>query len=158
MPTIELETLIHARTEIVFDLARDVGAHTASASETGERAIAGRTEGLLELGDTVTWEARHLGFRQRLKVQITAMERPHFFEDQMLQGAFSSMSHRHDFVPTQDGGSTLMKDSFSFRAPLGPFGRLAEGLFLKAYMTRFLVQRNAHLKQVAELAAASLGD
>ena len=37
-----------------FDLARDVSAHAASASFTGERAVApGRTEGFLELGDIV---------------------------------------------------------------------------------------------------------
>lgn len=155
MPTIELETIIHAPTEIVFDLARDVEAHTASTSQTGERAIAGRTSGLLELGESVTWEARHLGIRQRLTVQITAMSRPHFFEDRMLQGIFSSMSHRHDFIRSQDGASTLMEDSFTFLAPLGVIGRLADKLFLTAYMTRFLIQRNTHLKQMAEVVTVS---
>ncbi len=152
MPTIELETLIPASTEVVFDLARNVEAHTASTSQTGERAIAGRTTGLLELGDSVTWQARHLGIRQRLTVQITAMNRPHYFEDRMLKGAFASMSHRHDFIRTTGGASTLMKDSFTFRAPMGPQGRIGERVFLTAYMSKFLIQRNAQLKEIAEAA------
>ncbi len=153
VPTIQLETLIHAPTEAVFDLARDVEEHTASTMQTGEKAVAGRMKGYLELGDSVTWEARHFGIRQRLTVQITAMNRPHFFEDRMSKGVFSSMCHRHDFAPTCDGKSTLMKDSFTFLAPLGGIGRLAERMFLTKYMTQFLIQRNLYLKQMAEVAS-----
>jgi hypothetical protein len=47
-------------------LARDIDFHTQSLVDTGERAIAGRTSGLIGLGESVTWEARHLGVRQRL--------------------------------------------------------------------------------------------
>ena len=46
--------------------------------KTQERAIAGVTHGLIELGDEVTWEARHFGIRQTLKVRITGFERPSF--------------------------------------------------------------------------------
>jgi ligand-binding SRPBCC domain-containing protein len=67
----------------------------------------------------------------------------------MRKGAFASMSHRHEFAGT-DGGGTLMRDSFTFRAPLGPLGRIAEWLILTAYMREFLMRRNAHLKQSAE--------
>ena len=37
-----------------------------------------------------------------------------------------------------------------FRAPLGFLGRVAEFLFLRAYMKRFLVKRNVELKTLAE--------
>jgi hypothetical protein len=43
-----------------------------------------------------------------------------------------------------------MIDEFSFRAPLGVLGRLAETLFLTHYMKGLLLSRNRFLKQVAE--------
>ena len=43
-----------------------------------------------------------------------------------------------------------MIDVFDYTAPLGLLGRLADALFLRRYMTRLLISRNAYLKQVAE--------
>ncbi len=151
MPTIELCTHIDAPIEIVFDLARSVDAHLSSASQTGEVAVAGKTSGLLELGDWVRWEAKHLGVRQQLTVEISEMNRPHSFEDKMLDGAFASMVHCHEFEATASG--TRMHDRFSYRAPIWGLGRMAEILFLTGYMRRFLVRRNLQLKEMAEGAA-----
>lgn len=148
MPLIELETAIRAPVERVFDLARSIDAHTRSTEGSGELAVAGRTSGLIELDETVTWEARHFGVKQRLTVKITEFDRPRMFEDEMMEGAFASMRHTHRFEPA-DGG-TMMKDEFRFKAPLGILGRIAERLFLTRYMRRFLVIRNSVLKDMAE--------
>jgi hypothetical protein len=43
-----------------------------------------------------------------------------------------------------------MVDIFDYTAPLGPLGWLADGLFLRRYMTTLLRQRNAYLKRAAE--------
>jgi len=148
MPQIDLETFIHAPVKRVFDLARSIDAHMASTHGTGERAIAGRTSGLIEVGEAVTWEATHFGIRQRLTVRITEMDRPHSFSDEMISGAFASMHHRHLFFPESAG--TRMRDEFHFTAPLGVLGRIAEHCFLTRYMKRFLTERNRVLKQMAE--------
>ncbi|MEM9415261.1 MAG: SRPBCC family protein [Planctomycetota bacterium] len=148
MPTIRIQTEIAAPLERVFDLARSIDAHVDSAGGTGERAVAGRTAGLIGLGETVTWEARHLGARQRLTVKVTRFDRPHLFEDTMVRGVFREMRHTHRFAEA-DGG-TLMTDEFVFTAPLGPLGWLAERLFLTRYMRRFLSERNRVLKELAE--------
>ena len=71
MSVILLSTIIDAPRLRVFDLARSIEAHQTSADKTGERAIAGVTKGLLGPDDEVTWEARHLGIRQRLTVRLT---------------------------------------------------------------------------------------
>jgi hypothetical protein len=55
MPTIVVETRIAAPVERCFDLARDVDVHLRTAASTGERAVGGKTSGLLELGDVVTF-------------------------------------------------------------------------------------------------------
>ncbi len=148
MPIIHLETHINAPVNRVFDLARNIDLHQYSTKQTNEKAIAGRTSGLMELGETVTWRAKHFGVYQNLTVKLTKMEKPLFFEDEMLQGAFASMKHRHEFVATLNG--TKMIDRFEFTSPLGILGRLANQLFLKNYMRKFLLIRNQELKDISE--------
>lgn len=153
MPLIELSTLTSAPRERVFDLARSIDAHQDSTKGSDERAVAGVTSGLIDLNQEVTWEARHLGFKQRLTVRIVALNRPQHFQDIMVRGAFKRMRHDHDFVEHANG--TVMIDRFEFQSPFGILGRIANRLFLIAYMRRFLVRRNAVLKELAESKAWS---
>jgi ligand-binding SRPBCC domain-containing protein len=106
----------------------------------------------MRLGDTVTWEAVHFGVRQHLTTKITAYERPNYFVDEMTRGIFQEMKHHHAFISQPLG--TLMIDTFTFRAPLGILGRVAERLFLTRYMRGLLLTRNRYLKQAAEADAA----
>lgn len=148
MPLISLSTTIVAPVQIVFDLSRSVDLHVISAERTDERAIAGCTSGLMELGETVTWRAKHLGIYQTLTSQITEMQPYDFFVDEQTQGIFSSMHHKHIF--SIRGESTIMKDEFHYVSPLGLLGSLADNLFLKRYMTDFLERRNKVIKEIAE--------
>ncbi|GHO89234.1 SRPBCC family protein [Dictyobacter formicarum] len=149
MPTIYLETLIKAPVERCFDLSISVDTHSGSMSHTRERAIAGVTSGLMQLGDVVTWEAVHFGVKQHLTSKITAYERPTRFVDEMVQGIFQEIMHIHEFRSLTNG-STLMCDTFTFRAPLGILGRLAEVFFLTHYMHKLLLDRNQYIQQLAE--------
>ncbi len=148
MSVIKLTAFIRATPEICFDLSRSVELHLASTARTKEKVVAGRASGLCELGDTITWEAVHFGIRQQLTVQITAMNRPHSFTDEMKKGIFKSFSHVHLFT-AKDGG-TQMQDIFTFYAPLGLLGKVAEVMVLKSYLARFLKLRNACIKKIAE--------
>ena len=148
MPTIRLETSIHAPPERCFELSLSVDLHAQSQAYAHERPIAGVLAGEMRLGDTVTWEAVHFGVKQHLTSQITAYERPSHFTDDMVAGIFQQLHHSHEFVPQPHG--TLMIDVFTFQAPLGILGKLAEILFLTRYMRILLLSRNRYLKQVAE--------
>jgi len=148
MPVIRVAVDIKAPPATCFDLARNVDAHVESASATGERAVAGVTHGLLNLGDAVTWRAKHFGVTQELTSRIVAFNRPHHFRDEMTRGAFRRLVHDHFFEKAGDG--TRMIDVFDFTAPLGFFGTVAERLFLTAYMRRFLEERAGILKRMAE--------
>lgn len=151
VPTIRVQTLIDAPAQACFDAARDVDLHVRSASATGERAVGGVTTGQLTLGDEVTWEARHLGVRQKLTARITRFDPPHLFEDVMVQGPFRSFRHVHEFRPSgPERDSTMLVDTVTFESPFGPLGWLADHLFLKRYLRRFLEQRARFLKQVLE--------
>lgn len=148
MPQITLTTPIQAPQRICFDLSRSVDLHKISTQQTGEQAIGGVVSGLMDLGDQVTWKARHLGIWQTLTSKITAMEAPAFFVDEMVEGAFKSFRHEHHFKPKD--GSILMVDHFEYQAPLGFLGNIANGLFLKNYMMRLLHERNRVIKRYAE--------
>lgn len=148
MTVIELSTYINAPIELVFDLARDLDLHQESTSRTREKIVAGRSTGLVQLDDEITFEAVHFGVRQRLTSKIIELKAPHRFVDRMTNGAFRSLEHIHEFESVKDG--TIMRDKMTIAAPLGPLGVVAERLFLAAYMRRFLEERNTFLKRTAE--------
>ena len=153
MPKIELLTGINAPIERVFDLARSIDLHMESTKQTGEQAIAGKTSGLIESGETVTWRAKHFGIWQTLTSKITEFDRPNFFADEMVKGAFKSFRHEHHFVKVDD--HTLMKDVFVFESPLGILGKVFNWLVLTNYMTKLLNERNGVIKKVAEMPSYS---
>lgn len=149
MSRIHLNTVIHAPLERVFDLSRSIDFHMVSMANTKERAIAGRMTGLVEEGDTVTWEATHLGVKQNLTSWIHTIRAPYYFADSQVKGAFRSLNHEH-FYHVQEDGSVLLTDIFDFESPLGILGRFFNWIYLKGYMKRFLEQRNRHLKAYCE--------
>lgn len=51
MTTINLITKINAPIQTVFDLARSIDIHQASLNESNEKAIDGKTFGLIEKGE-----------------------------------------------------------------------------------------------------------
>ncbi len=149
MPRIHLTTVIEAPQERVFNLSRSVDLHQQSMSHTNERAISGKTSGLIELNETVTWEAKHLFRKRYLTVAITRMNADSFFQDEMISGDFKTMIHAHHFMQ-KDKGMTEMKDDFYFESPCGIIGQLANQLFLTCYMKNLLITRNCIIKQYAE--------
>ena len=148
MPVIKLYTRINAPIEVCFDLARSIDLHTDSMQHTGETAIAGKMHGLIEPGETVTWRAKHFGIWQSLTSKITEFDRPNYFVDEMVKGAFKRFRHEHRFE--QSGGATIMTDIFDFDAPFGFLGKIAVVLFLRKYMIQLLERRNVEIKQAAE--------
>lgn len=148
MPVIKLNTAINSNIEICFDLSTSIDFHTKTTAKTKEKAIAGRTEGLIKLNETVTWEATHYGVRQRLTSKITAYNRPYHFRDEMVKGIFKSIKHDHYFK--QDGDKVIMTDVFEFQSPFGILGKIFNKLILTNYLKKFLLERNQIIKKYAE--------
>ncbi|MBC8065125.1 MAG: SRPBCC family protein [Chlorobia bacterium] len=147
---IEIVTVvvIKAPIETVFDLARDIRAHEKTTAWTKERVVECTSDGLLDEGDVVTFEARHFGVKQRLTSKVIRCDRPTVLIDQAQKGAFKSLVHEHLFEEAPEG--TRMTDRLTLQAPLGPLGWIAERLLLRGYMRRFLEKRNLELKKIAE--------
>ena len=148
MAIIHLTTFIAAPIERVFDLCRSIDLHKRSMSHIREEAIAGITSGLIEMDQTVTWRAKHLGKIRILKSKITAMNRPHMFVDEQVVGDFKNFRHEHHFKSVNNG--TIMIDLFNFTTPYGKAGVFFNHLYLKRYLCNLLEKRNAVIKQYAE--------
>ncbi|GKU78413.1 SRPBCC family protein [Paenibacillus sp. L3-i20] len=149
MVVVNVEVYINAPIDICFDLASNIEVHTETVwKHTNERAIAGVTKGMIGEGETVTFQATHFLIRQKLTSKITEYNRPFFFVDEMMKGAFKNLRHEHMFE--EFNGKTLMKDKLVFEAPFGIIGWLTERLILKRYMRKFLEHRNQQLKELAE--------
>src|SRR5437016_4587995 len=153
MVRLEEITVIQAPAERCFDLARSVEVHLAGNVHWGESAIAagGVTSGLVGRGQRVTWRAKHFAVWHTLTSEITALDRPRYFQDAMTQGPFRSMRHDH-FFKSMSSGQTEMTDVFHFAAPIPILGRIAEVTFLRRYMHNLLRERNAAVKAIAESA------
>ena len=151
MVTIDETILIRAPIERCFDLARSVEVHVLGNVHFQESAVAvgGRTTGLVEQGECVTWRARHFWTWHELTSEITCAQKPTYFRDVMVHGIFRSMMHDHYFRHLPNG-HTAMRDVFTFAAPLAVLGRIAEFLLLRQYMRRLLRERNEVIRQAAE--------
>ncbi|EKT3962734.1 SRPBCC family protein [Flavobacterium psychrophilum] len=148
MTTITLTTKVNAPIQKVFDINRDIDIHQKSASKTNEVAIAGVTSGLINLNETVTWRGKHFGIYLTHKSRITAMNFYDYFVDEMVEGKFKSFRHEHFFE--EQKGITTMTDKLCYETPFGIFGQLFDYLFLKKYLTTFLLERNRVLKELSE--------
>lgn len=153
MPTIKLTTSINAPIQTCFDQARSIDLHLDSFSHNNERAIAGVTSGLINLGETVTWRAKHFGVTMQMTIKITEMMFATSFTDEQLHGPFKYLKHRHIFQYINPQ-LTLMIDEFDFASPFGLAGRMADKLVLKDYLTKLLLRRNKVIKQWAESVAS----
>lgn len=148
MACIHLTTLIAAPVERVFDLSRSINLHKISTAHTHERAIDGVMNGLINEGETVTWQAKHLYKERKFTSKITAMQRPDHFIDEMIQGDFKSFRHEHHFKAIENG--TIMIDLVNFESPFGIIGKLLNHFYLQQYIEQLLLKRNEVIKEYAE--------
>jgi ligand-binding SRPBCC domain-containing protein len=156
MRSIRLETVIAAPVGDCFGLSLSVDAHAASMQASKERAIGGVTSGVMRLGDSVTWRARHFGVVFQMTSAITEYQPPSRFVDEQQHGPFRRWRHEHTFAPLANG-QTRMIDIVHFQSPFGLLGYLADGLVLGHYMPCLLRQRNAWLKATLEERAQPAG-
>jgi ligand-binding SRPBCC domain-containing protein len=104
--------------------------------------------GLIAEGQEVEWKARHFGIWLRMRIRITRYERPHFFQDSMVDGPFGLFRHDHIFDST--GSGMMMTDHIVFSSPVPLAGELLDRLVIRNHLQDFLEERNKQLKAAAE--------
>lgn len=148
MTTIKLYTTIKTSCKEAFNLSRDISFHTKSASQTNEKAIAGRTQGKIGLHETVTWRGKHFGVYLTHTSKIIDFEAPHFFTDLMIKGHFTYFVHQHIFEEIDN--KTRMIDIVRYKVPFEIIGKFFNKLFLEKHLKTFLKQRNSAIKNTLE--------
>jgi ligand-binding SRPBCC domain-containing protein len=148
MPVIHLTTFIAAPVQRVFDLSRSINLHKISTAATHEKVVDGVMTGLINEGETVTWQAKHLFKQRRFTSRITHMLHPTAFSDEMIAGDFSRFVHEHHFKATDNG--TIMIDLLQFETPYGWLGKLFNRFYLTNYLEQLLQNRNLVIKEYAE--------
>ena len=148
MPTIIIQNQIDAPPEQCFDLIRDIRIHRETTAQTNEKMVGNVTDRKVHLGQTVTFESKSFGRRQRLTVEVTEFEWPRLFVDEMIEGSFKSFRHVHEFFPTENG--TLMRDTLTWISPFGVFGKIVDNLLLERHLRDLVSTRNKKLKELAE--------
>lgn len=148
MPVIHLTTIVHAPVERVFDLSRNIALHRKSIESPRETIVSGKTSGLLQAGEEITWQAKRMGKAWTLRLQTAKVELYSFFEEIMLHGDFDLLKHRHHFK-TMDNG-TVMIDVFEYEQAKTSWGKSLKQLFLTKYWRQLLEKRNEMIKSVAE--------
>lgn len=148
MPVIKLQTNIKSDVSICFNLSLSVDMHTLSTARTNEKAIAGKTTGIMQLNEYVTWEATHFGVTQTLTSKITQLTQNLHFRDEQQKGAFKHFVHDHNFETIN--GMVIMTDTLNFSSPFGFIVTVVDKIILTKYLKTFLIERNALIKTCAE--------
>ena len=86
----------------------------------------------------VTWEAI-----------FTVYERGHRFVDEQGKGPFARFRHEHRFEDMPGGGTRLV-DVIDYEPPLGPFGWVADRLFVARELRKMLAYRHARTHELLE--------
>ena len=148
MPQLHITTFIAAPIERVFNLSRSINLHQISTVDTNEKAVGGVLNGLINVNETVTWQAKHLFKTRQFTSKITEMKIPDCFTDEMIKGDFKSFYHEHHFKTAENG--TIMIDFLNFETPYGLVGKIVNRLFLTSYLEKLLKKRNEVIKEYAE--------
>lgn len=151
MPTIVLKTHITAPAEVCFDLIRNPRIHTKISSQTNDRSSAGILNSEFGLGQSVVFEQKFFGIRQKLTVEVVEYDRPNRFVDETLNGWFRSFKHIHEFAELD--GKTVVCDTLIWKSPFGFLGRIVDTLLLKRHLRSLVKGRNVKLKMIAENSA-----
>jgi ligand-binding SRPBCC domain-containing protein len=83
-----------------------------------------------------------------MRVRISEMNPPLYFQDAMIAGPFRSFVHDHSFEPT--GSGIVMYDRITFFSPVPLLGEILDLLVVCKHLERFISERNLQLKAAAE--------
>ena len=81
----------------------------------------------------------------RWRTMITTFQPPGLFVGEQLDGPYSFWHHTHRFEET--AGGTLLHDEVRYLLPLGPLGRMAHGLVIKAQLKRIFEHRHRFIAE-----------
>lgn len=100
----------------------------------------------IEQGTEIDYRLKIHGVPVRWKTRIQEWKPPHYFVDEQLKGPYSQWIHLHEFVPL--GTGTLMRDRVRYKMPMGIFGKLAAGRWVKADIQQIFNYRRQRVPEL----------
>lgn len=101
----------------------------------------------METGMRVRLQVRPiLGIPMPFASEITVVEPPHRFVDELRQGPFAAWQHEHHFAP--EGSGTRITDTVRYRLPLGFLGKLFHGWLVKQEIEKLFAYRHRATEQL----------
>ncbi|BCX49987.1 cell division protein [Haloferula helveola] len=113
--------------------------------ELGFRIESCRSEVMHE-GQIITYKVKILpGVWVPWVTEIKAVEDKVAFVDEQRFGPYAFWHHRHHF--TEINGGVRMQDLVHYGLPMGPFGAIAHGLFVRSKLERIFQHRREVLEE-----------
>jgi ligand-binding SRPBCC domain-containing protein len=102
--------------------------------------------------DTSFRPVRFLSWRRKWTAAITEFEWNRYFADVQQKGPFKRWHHRHEFMPDARNGfnGTLVRDMIEYEVGYGPFGALANSLFIERRIRYVFAYRQKILSKLLE--------
>ncbi|TDW99675.1 SRPBCC family protein [Dinghuibacter silviterrae] len=148
MSTIHVTSCIHAPVERIFNLSRSTSLHKAVLRSYKKGTLESRGEGLMNVGDKISFRLSYLGRQRELVTKIDVMEDPKMFVSTLVRGSFRNLRHEHHFKPIENG--TLLIDLLEYEPAYGAAGKWADGLLIRSFLKKYLEAKNRLIKQYAE--------
>jgi ligand-binding SRPBCC domain-containing protein len=91
-----------------------------------------------------------LSWRRKWTAAITEFEWNHHFTDVQEKGPFKRWHHRHEFLEDDRNGfnGTLVRDVIEYEVGFGPFGALANSLFIRRRISQTFAYRQKNLPKL----------
>jgi ligand-binding SRPBCC domain-containing protein len=91
-----------------------------------------------------------LPFRKQWIARITEFEWNHHFADTQEKGPFQSWNHRHQFAAVVRNGvsGTIVRDLVEYEIGFGPFGAIAQNLFVARQIQQTFAYRQNILESL----------
>ncbi len=150
MPTVEYVCDLNAPVDKVWAFHDDIGALFTLTPPKMHARLVGDPEpmGQGAIYDIVT---KRFGLSLHLVAEIVAYEPPRLFRDRQVKGKgpFRRWEHTHGFDPLPDN-RTRLTDHVEYEVPFGPFGRLADLLFVRRELNQMFAYRHKITRELLE--------
>lgn len=97
-------------------------------------------------GARIDYTIRLAGVPMRWRTQVTVWKPSLGFVDVQERGPYALWEHTHEFRP--QGGGVLVADRVRYALPLGPFGRMAHTLAVRAALAAIFDHRSQRIREL----------
>jgi ligand-binding SRPBCC domain-containing protein len=102
--------------------------------------------GPLKAGSVLDFRLRWLGLPLSWRAYIREYDEPYRFVDVQVRGPWARWEHRHQFL--EENGGTWVEDRVTYRLPLGPLGRVLNGVLVRRQLHAVWSFRNDRLTEL----------